>query len=43
MFTFDLVSEQKQRFPSGGEINFTVSDTKNCIKMIKESFAVTQF
>ena len=36
---FDLVSEQKRRFPSSGEINFTVSDAKNCIKMIKESFA----
>ncbi len=35
----ELVSKRKDRFPSSGEINFTVKDTENCIETIRHSFA----
>ena len=34
-----LISERASRFPSSGELNFTVSDASNCIKMVKSAFA----
>ena len=34
-----LISERIILFPSSGELNFTVSDTANCIKTVKNLFA----
>lgn len=35
----DLVAEQKNRFPSSGELNFTVSNAESCIDRIQNHFA----
>ena len=35
----ELISEQKQLFPSSGEINFTVADPENCLEMVNSLFA----
>ena len=34
----DLISERQNRFPSSGELNFTVSDADKCIKRVKDIF-----
>ena len=34
-----LISDRKSLFPSSGELNFTVPDAENCIKMVKSAFA----
>ena len=36
---FDLIAEQKNRFPSSGELNFTVSNAESCIDRIQNHFA----
>ena len=35
----DLISERKERFPSSGELNFTVSNAASCIQKIQKYFA----
>lgn len=35
----ELISDRKKRFPSSGEINFTVADPENCLEMINSLFA----
>ena len=35
----DLILERKKLFPSSGEINFTVVDPENCLKMVNSLFA----
>ncbi|MDA7592275.1 phosphomannomutase [Rhodobacteraceae bacterium] len=35
----DLISEQRNRFPSSGELNFTVSDAAKCIERVQNHFA----
>ena len=35
----DLISKRKNRFPSSGEINFTVADADKCMEMIYDLFA----
>ena len=35
----DLISERKNRFPSSGELNFTVADSAKCLKKVKELLA----
>ena len=35
----DLISDRKQRFPSSGELNFTVSKTASCIENVQDYFA----
>ena len=35
----DLISERKNRFPSSGELNFTVVDSAKCLKKVKELLA----
>lgn len=35
----DVISEQKNRFPSSGELNFTVSNAKRCIEIVQSQFA----
>ncbi len=37
----DLVSEQKNRFPSSGELNFTVSNAESCIDRIQNHFCTS--
>ena len=39
LFLSDLILERKQRFPSSGEINFTVADPENCLEMVNSLFA----
>ena len=34
-----LISHRKQRFPSSGELNFTVPAAKKCMEFLKELFA----
>ena len=34
----DLISEQKNRFPSSGELNFTVPNTATCIERVQKHF-----
>ena len=34
----DLISERKLLFPSSGEINFEVNDTKNCLKVVNDFY-----
>ena len=34
----DLISDRKKRFPSSGELNFTVSNAANCIERVKDHF-----
>ena len=36
----DLISEQKNHFPSSGELNFTVSDAVKCIERVKNHFVL---
>ena len=35
----DLISEQKNRFPSSGELNFTVPNAASCIRKVQKHFA----
>ena len=35
----DLISEQKTRFPSSGELNFAVSNVLSCIERVQKYFA----
>lgn len=35
----DLILERKGRFPSSGEMNFTVVDPENCLEMVNSLFA----
>ena len=35
----DLILEQKSRFPSSGELNFTVPNAAKCIERVKSHFA----
>ncbi len=35
----DLILDRKRRFPSSGEINFTVVDPENCLEMVNSLFA----
>ena len=35
----NLISERKVLFPSSGELNFKVSNTENCINLIKNLFS----
>ena len=34
----DLISDRKRKFPSSGELNFSVSNPTKCIKMVKNFF-----
>lgn len=34
----DLISEQKNRFPSSGELNFTVPNTATCIERVQKHY-----
>ena len=34
----DLISDQKNRFPSSGELNFTVSNAASCIERVQKHF-----
>jgi len=34
-----LVSQRKRQFPSSGEINFKVSDAKNCMRLVKDFYS----
>ena len=36
----DLVFERKSRFPSSGELNFTVANPVKCFQRVKDFFAV---
>jgi len=36
----DLISEQKSRFPSSGELNFTVPHSVACIKRVQKHFVL---
>lgn len=35
----DVISEQKNRYPSSGELNFTVSNAAECIERVQSHFA----
>lgn len=35
----EIIAERKKRFLSSGELNFTVSESKNCLQMVKDLFA----
>ena len=35
----DLISERRNRFPSSGELNFTVPDAADCIERVRSHFA----
>ncbi len=35
----ELVSQRKRQFPSSGEINFKVSDAKNCMRLVKDFYS----
>ena len=34
-----LISDRKSRFPSSGELNFTVSDTEKCLRSVRDLFS----
>lgn len=36
----ELISERKNRFPSSGELNFTVPDAAGCLERVKDKFMV---
>ena len=35
----ELIKEQKSSFPSSGEINFEVSDTKSCLQQVRKLYS----
>ena len=35
----ELIAERKDRFPTSGELNFTVPDATKCLQMMKDLFA----
>ena len=35
----DLIAEQRNRFPSSGELNFTVLDAAKCMERVQNYFA----
>ena len=35
-----LIMERRKRFPSSGEMNFSVSDSKKCLEVVKRQFAI---
>ena len=37
----DLISRRKNRFPSSGELNFTVSNSVRCIKRVQDHYSLS--